>query len=144
MILRPIQRRALDAAASAQGLFAHIGVGHGKTLICGLLPIVLGARNPLLLVPASMMKATHKLRAEYDVPPCTVWSHERLSHPAHYDDLAALSPDCIIIDEAHAFRGASARRRRLGRYISEHRPRVAVLSGTLLRPRISGACELAQ
>lgn len=142
--LRPIQEQALAAAREAGGLLAHIGVGHGKTAICGLLPGVLGARRPLTLVPASAVRQTLRMRDEAGIPASEVWSYERLSHPAHSADLEAYAPDLLVLDEAHMVRAASARRRRLARYIRAASPRVCVLSGTLLRPEIEGTCELAR
>ena len=51
--------------------------------------------------------------------------------------LDACQPELIIIDEAHDFKNRrTARTRRLLDYISEHKPQVVVMSGTMTKKRI--------
>ena len=54
MTLRPIQALMLAQAVAGDGLVALAGCGSGKTLTTLLLPLVLKAKRPLLLIPASM------------------------------------------------------------------------------------------
>ena len=48
----------LIEAAKADGLFASVGVGHGKTLVTLALPEAMEARKALLIVPAKLKKKT--------------------------------------------------------------------------------------
>ena len=52
--LRPIQNRMLQEAKAAGGLLAFAACGEGKTLASLLLPVVLRAERPLLLIPANL------------------------------------------------------------------------------------------
>ena len=56
MTLRPIQAQALFEAGTLRGLFAPIGVGHGKTLITALAPYILQSRRPLLITRANLIE----------------------------------------------------------------------------------------
>ena len=59
MTLRPIQGQMLAEAERAGGLVAMAACGEGKTLTSLLLPSVLRAKRPLILLPAAM-------RAQYE------------------------------------------------------------------------------
>src|SRR5262245_42251244 len=54
--LRPIQAIMCAEAADAGGLFAACGVGSGKTLPSFLIPSLLQAQRPLLLVQANLLE----------------------------------------------------------------------------------------
>jgi hypothetical protein len=51
---RPIQAWALLEAARAGGLLAPMGVGHGKELVCLLLPVVMGAKTAVLMTQGNL------------------------------------------------------------------------------------------
>lgn len=146
--LRPAQRAFLDACWSARvegpgpwgprGVVGLLGCGHGKTLSAQLAPLLLGARRPLLLVPAALVAQTARdvaeWRAEYPVAAPRVATYELLSHPRsgpHLLDDAA--PDLVVLDEAHLLGNPEgARWVRLARYLQAHPScRVVALSGTL-------------
>jgi hypothetical protein len=142
--LTDTQIAALHCAAAAGCLFGEIGVGHGKTLIGAMLPDAIRARRPLLLVPGSLYRATLAERAKYGViRRCTVWTYEMVGHPSHRFDLDALSPDLLILDEAHEAVGKGARKHRIAEYIQTHNPSVCAISGTMLHP-ITRAAMLGQ
>jgi len=133
--LRPIQRLALLEANRAGGLLAFVGTGHGKTLTCRLLPLVLRAQRPLLLLPASMLAANEALNQEYDQTwlgsKFHILTYEQLSAKSGPALLADFSPDLIIADEAHALRHyTSARVKRLDRFLGNG-TKFCALSGTL-------------
>ena len=66
MRLRTVQAAALTEIGLNQGLFAPIGVGHGKTLISLLAPHLLNSERPLLLVPAQLRVARSQNRFATD------------------------------------------------------------------------------
>lgn len=143
--LWPIQSAALWDAEESGGLFAPIGVGHGKTLITLLLPDAMEAKRPLLFVPAQLRNHllnpnpnldgtlafyAARFRVRDDI---RVMSHNELSLAKNTDALEGMKPDLIIIDEAHAFRHRSASRtKRLLRYLKDHPEcRMCALSGSM-------------
>lgn len=136
--LRPIQNRMLQEAKAAGGLLAFAACGEGKTLASLLLPVVLRAERPLLLIPANLREQNAMDQEEYaenwKVEYVPVLSYEQLSSPRSLNKLKQLQPDLIIADEAHYLRGKdSARSKRLGRYLLEHPEcRFVALSGTLM------------
>lgn len=137
--LRPVQALALHDAGTKGGVFGAIGVGEGKTLISFLLPLVMGARRPLLLMPATLIEKTQ--RARIDLAPhwripgaLRVFSYEMLGLVQSEHELDSYAPDLIILEEGHKAKNKrAARTRRLARYMV-HNPttRVAVLSGTVM------------
>lgn len=137
MTLRPIQALMLAQAVLGDGLVALAGCGSGKTLTTLLLPHVLGAERPLLLIPASM-RAQFRSDCEFygqhfHISPPEILSYESLSSPKQIQRLAEIAPDLIICDEAHALRNLrSARVRRLEGYLLETGARLCALSGTLV------------
>lgn len=140
--LRPRQAEALCAMASGNGVFAPLGVGVGKTLLSFLLPVACGAVRPVLMIPASLREKTARdataLRRQWKIANnIDVLSYEMLGHPKHENDLLDLAPDLLICDEAHALRNPSAAvTRRVKRYVEERRPRVVLMSGTLMQSRV--------
>ena len=58
MKLRKVQASALIEIGLHRGLFAPVGVGHGKTLISLLAPHMIDSRRPLLIVPAQLRIST--------------------------------------------------------------------------------------
>lgn len=139
MRLWPIQATALVEAAEMDGLFAPIGVGHGKTLITLLLPLAMGSEATVLLVPAQLKKQLAvempKYAEHFRIPmdKITVKSYSDLSSAKGATCLEDLRPDLIVADEAHKLRRPkSARTKRFLRYMRENPGcRFCGLSGTM-------------
>ncbi len=142
--LRPIQAAALRDLHDVQGLFAPIAVGEGKALVSLLAPVVLGAKRPVLLVPAQLRDQTTRLvipemRKHWRLHEgLKVLAYTELSLSKNADMLDDYQPDLIICDEAqHLIHLDSGRTRRVRRYMNEHElTRVVMLSGTITRRSI--------
>lgn len=150
MSLLPIQAAALKDAEEVGGLVGFVGVGHGKTLLSLLLPVVWGARRSVLLVKSSLKAKLEALeypelskhwllpplefdlRAEVRDGVTYVVSYSEFSR-GQADALERIRPDAIVADEGHTFANTSARTRRFRRYfrLADPRPKLAVLSGSL-------------
>lgn len=137
MTLRPIQAQMLAEAKRAGGLVAMVACGEGKTLTSLLLPSVLEAKRPLILLPASMRAQYLSDRLDYgkhfNLVPMPCMSYEGLSSPAQVERLNTLAPDLIICDEAHHLKNLkSARVKRLEAYLMSSGAAFCALSGTLV------------
>ena len=141
--LRGPQAEMLRELYDVGGVFAPARVGSGKTLPTFLAPTLLNAQRPVLVIPASMFRGkslkTQRDFAEYRqnwrVRLPKLVSYEELGQKAHEHDLLKLAPDLIMLDEAHKARNLNAAcTRRIRRCIEmiNPRPRVMVLSGTLM------------
>lgn len=110
--LRPLQALALAEAHDLRGLMALLPVGEGKTLITFLLPLLLEAARPVLLVPASLHDKTvrdfAKLREHWQSPavPYTIVNYQLVSNRPEL--LNELAPDVIICDEVDALANPKA------------------------------------
>lgn len=137
MQLLPWQAAALVYTFQYGGLFTAAGVGAGKTLVSLLIPVIMGALRPLLMLPAAAREKTYdeipmyrrhfKLHAHLQI-----MSYEELSRISGVDALNALRPDIIVCDEAHRLKALdAARTRRFTRYFKAN-PKVkfAGMSGT--------------
>lgn len=139
MQLRPLQAVALADAYEVGGLFAPIGVGLGKTLTSFLLPSVLRAKRPLLMVPSSLVIKSQieweRLQEDWHLAPIEIWSYDRLSSAKGEAMLHALQPDLIVADECHKLKSSrSARTRRFLHYMKTHpQTKFCALSGTVTR-----------
>jgi hypothetical protein len=143
MSLRPVQAVALYEAMECGGLFGPIRVGGGKTLLSFLLPLVLEAKRPILLLPAALIEKTwvdRKRLAEHWRLPTNlqVISYESLGLVQSADKLEYIRPDLIEADEGHKLKNHHAgRTRRVTRYMREHpETRFAVFSGTVMTASI--------
>lgn len=126
--LRPIQSAALYEAEQGGGLFAPIGVGHGKELICLLLADAVGAKRAVILTKPRLKSQM----LDVDIPRYgkhfnlpigrfTVVSYSELSDADTGGILEKLQPDWIFANEAHCLRHlSSARTKRFMRYMKEH------------------------
>jgi len=139
MRLWPIQAAALRDLYDYKCLFAPIPVGKGKALISLLAPVILKAKRPMLLVPASLrdqtnLKVLPEMGKHWELHPnlkVVGYSEISLAHKATMLD--DLQPDMILMDEAHNVKNKnSARTKRVRRYLSEHPDTIVIpLSGTM-------------
>lgn len=140
--LRPIQSAAL-LEAEQFGLFAPIGVGGGKTLVCLLLADAMQAKRVVYLVKprlrdqlvaSDIPRYGRHFRLPLDrVTIATYWE---LSNADQGDVLDRVQPDLLIADEAHLLNGQSARTRRVfgaDGYLRNHPEcRYVPLSGSMI------------
>lgn len=110
--LYPIQITALQEAVRANGLFAPISVGAGKTVIGLLLPIVMELKPAVYLcLPGheKQVRAEHRWLSQHvNVPTLDkelhIVSYSVLSLPRSSGLLERLNPKIIIADECHRLR----------------------------------------
>lgn len=161
--LLPVQVWALSEGRETQGILGPIGVGHGKTLLDLLMPMVVPCRVAVLLLPSKLKKqllesdwafyGQHwKLpnlvgsRWQYPGRPVLhVVAFEELSGAKSTDLLEKLQPDLLICDEAHRLADSSAARtKRWLRYV-RHNPSVKVFcwSGTLTKRSLKNWAHLS-
>lgn len=137
MKLRPIQALALEQLHDCKGLLTPIPVGGGKTLVTLLAPKVLGAKRPVLLIPAKLRRKTlldlAELRRHWQIQPPRLLHYEIVSHPKHATILERLQPDLILCDEVHKLKNLRvAVTKRVSRYMKDSPDTVFVaLSGTI-------------
>lgn len=138
--LRPLQAVALAEAADLGGAVVLLPVGAGKTDVSFLLPTLLGAQRPLLLVPGKLLEKTRReftaLAAHWKLPAgLAVYSYEKLSTTPQL--LTTIHPDLIIADEAHKLKSRTAGcTKRVARYLQSEagqQTRFVALSGTLTK-----------
>ena len=135
LVLRPVQSQILLEAHRSQGLVGFVPVGGGKTLAFFLLPWVLLAKRPLLLIPASVRVqciADWAFYGQHFKLPSSlqVRSYAELSRRPRM--LSELKPDAILCDECQRLSNPdSTRTKRLSRYVAAHRPKIVGMSGTM-------------
>jgi hypothetical protein len=115
MSLRPVQSQALYEISKARGGILPIGVGHGKTLIAMLAGVALGAKRPLVLLPAPCVQQFYRDYQRYGLhfqvhPNIQVVSYSKLQVASGLDLIKTINPDVIIADEAHNLRNTKAAR----------------------------------
>jgi hypothetical protein len=139
MTLKPIQAVALFEAMQCDGLLGPISVGGGKTLTTLVLPLVLEAKRPVLLLPAALVEKTwhesKELREHWRIPTnIQIVSYEMLSLVQSAQKLEYIQPDLIVCDECHYLKHRRAgRTKRVVRYMHEHpETRFAGVSGTIM------------
>lgn len=146
--LLPVQAATLYEASRAGGELGLIGVGHGKTGIDILLPMVMpGCKTALLLIPPSLRAQFFQVDFpawsqhfrtptlagtqppwETGAPVLHVMAYSMLSNEKSTDFLTQLQPDLIIADESHSLRNGIARggkppssgAGRVFRYLADH------------------------
>ena len=153
MTLRPIQNEMLWQASLAKGMLGLVGVGEGKTLASFLMPRVLKASRPLLLIPASMRSQAQADWGTYGehfhLPPhMEMRSYEEISTQPGL--LKQLQPDLIVADEVHKLKNpTSTRTRRLTKHFSwcarngEPLPMFVGLSGSITSTSIKDFWHLS-
>ncbi len=163
--LKPAQAWALFEIGMHGGLLGPIGVGHGKTGLDILAPMVLdNCRTVVLLVPPSVVsQLLHDYQAwsqHFRVPSIIagkvgfiqagnpvihVIPYSKLSQASATTMLERLRPDTIIADEAHKLRYRdTATTSRVTRYFFEHPDtRLCCWSGTLTSKSIRDYAHLS-
>ena len=144
MRMNAVQAIGLYEMMEAGGLFGPIFVGGGKTLLTLLCPLVLEAKRPILLLPASLIEKTwadRRLYAEHFYLPTNLQfiSYESLSLVQNAKRLDYILPDLIVADELHYLANhRSGRGRRVGRYMKEHpETKFVGVSGTVMKKSIT-------
>lgn len=162
--LLPVQAWALYEARNVGGILGPIGVGHGKTLLDLLTPLVVeGCRNAVLLLPAQLKLQLLDVDWRYygqhwllpnlvggawltpGLPNLHVISYSELSGMKATDLLTRIHPDVVIADEAHSVKAkTAARTKRFLRFFSE-RPETKLFawSGTLTSKSLKDYAHLA-
>lgn len=137
MILRPVQAAALTESHDQRGSLLMIRVSGGKTLITFLLPEVMEAKRPLLLVPAKLKHKTEvewwNLQKHWVLPKMRIESYSMLGVAKNASYLDDYQPDLVVADEGHKLKNPRAAvTRRVKRYLSG-RPDVplVLMSGTV-------------
>lgn len=136
MELRPLQALALAETADLGGSLVLLPVGEGKTLITYLLPVVLKAERPVLLVRAALVTKTYTDWVQLGEhwlshPELSILTYEQVSRDPEV--LTGVSPDLIIADECHKLKDPKAAcTRRVYRYLKSAPSTTFVgLSGTV-------------
>jgi len=149
MTLNPVQAMAIHDFVPERGGFGAIGVGGGKTLITLLLPGLLQAKRPALIIPAALRSKTEKDRNDLDrefpvARNMRVISYEELGRVGAAKLLETYRFDLLILDEAHRAKNRKAGvTRRLERYIEANPDvMVVVLSGTMIKKSIKDFAHL--
>lgn len=136
----PWQAVAIADAYDAGGLFCQAPVGAGKTIPTAVIPAVVGAKRPVLLIKASLRDKTLRdfqgLAKHFKIHPnIRLVNYEALSSRNSQRILQDLRPDVIIGDEIQHLRAVgAARTRRFFTYVRDN-PEVKCyfLSGSMAR-----------
>lgn len=151
--LRPLQAVAITEAYEVGGLFASMGVGKGKTLCSLLIPTVLEAKRPMLLVKSDLMAKTRMdIREEskhFAVHPnIKLVSYSQISAPSFTTALQDYEPDLIIADEGQCLKNVkTARGKKFMRTMrtaakAGTRIRFVCMSGTMMRRSLNDYAHL--
>lgn len=161
--LLPIQAQGLSEAMDEQGLVGAIGVGHGKELLCQLLPLVMpNCKMAILFIPADMRESfaldwhfygQHWRQPNLiggssytpGIPRLKVVAYSTLSREKFTAELAKWQPDLIIANEGHNLCGlGSVRTGRVVNYCADHPEcRFVVVSGTLTKRALKDYAHLS-
>lgn len=143
MRLNTVQGLTLKELGDVGGAFGAIGVGGGKTLITLLAPVVVGAKRPILVIPASLRDKTERerraLSKHFPVAlHMRIVSYEELGRVAAAKLLETHNPDMLVFDECHRVKNRKAGvTRRVARFIHDHPDvTVAAFSGTVIKKSI--------
>jgi hypothetical protein len=151
MHLKPIQAAALFELHHNYGLFAPLAVGHGKTIISLLAPLIVRSERPLLLIPAALADKTRrdqrKLMSHFRIPNHVRFlSYELLGRPQSDKLLQSWRPDLIVADECHKLKNRKAAvTKRVSRYMHESPgTRFVCMSGTITKRSVKDYWHLLQ
>lgn len=145
MILKNVQAVALYELHHMRGLFGVMRVGSGKTLVSLLAPVVVGARRPLLFVPAKLRDKTkdnmRQLSQHWRIPVnIRIESYDMLSRANALTMLDEYRPDLIVCDEGQKIRNPqSARTRRIARFMQSEAGQLCMfvwMTGTIAKRSI--------
>jgi hypothetical protein len=157
-----MQAAALYEAWLCGGLLAPARVGSGKTLLAFLLPIVMGAKRPIVFAPAALERdyalEFKKLFLHWHASIPTFVSYERLSSVQNGKQrdsrglvlrdelLERLRPDLLIFDEVHRVKNHGAVcTKRVKRYLQSYpHTKVCAMSGSLTRRSLKDFAHIAQ
>lgn len=149
MKLRPVQAIALFEAMECGGIFGPMRVGSGKTLVTAVLPAVLEAKRPVLLLPAALIEKTgldfKALREHWRVATnLQLISYESLGLVSSAQKLEYIRPDLIVADECHYLKNHRAgRTRRVTRFMREHpETKFVGVSGTVMKGSVKDFAHL--
>jgi hypothetical protein len=149
MRLRPVQAIALFEAMESGGLFGPMRVGSGKTLVTAMIPAVLEAKRPVLLLPAALLDKTaidfKALRVHWRIATnLQLISYELLGLVQSAQKLEYIRPDLIVADECHYLKNHRAgRTRRVTRYMREHpETKFVGVSGTVMKGSVKDFAHL--
>lgn len=150
--LRPIQAVALKEARECRGGFFPIRIGGGKSLLSFLLPVVLNADRPLLIIPAALREKTVRELHEWKEHFHLQWrvrieSYEALSRVSGAKTLDDYAPDVVIADECHRLKNRSAAcTQRLKRYLAGrgHDAAFVAMSGSVTKRSIRDFAHIAR
>lgn len=167
--LNDVQGRGLESGYLYGGLLGPIGVGHGKTGLTILLPMVMKSERAVLLLPSNLKpqfveRDFPQWSAHFNVPNLAggptftpgkpilrVLSYAELSNMKASELLAQIEPDLIIADEAHNLSAKdAARTKRFLRYLGERKnrqgkpARFVCLSGTLTKRSLMDYAHLSE
>jgi hypothetical protein len=163
--LKPAQAWALYEAPLAGGILGPIGVGHGKSILDILSPLVFpDCKLAVLLIPPSLkeqlLREYLRLREHFKVPSLRIGNtghvvkgapvlhvipYSQFSRAESTALLENLKPDLIIADEGHYLRHRqAARTSRVLRYLAKFPDtRLCVWSGTLTSKSVKDYAHLA-
>lgn len=138
--LREVQAWCLAEGSVTKGIVANIGVGHGKSLLDLLMAMVVPVKRcALLLIPSNLKmqllqvdwhyygqhwKLPNLVGAKWYTPGrplLHVMAYSELSGAKSSAALDEISPDVILLDEAHFLKDpTAARTKRFFRYLKAH------------------------
>jgi hypothetical protein len=120
-----------------------------NTLCTALLPAVLEAKRPILLLPAALIEKTvldfKVLREHWRIATnLQLISYEMLGLVQSADKLNYIRPDLIVADECHMLKNLGAgRTRRVIRYMREHpETKFVGMSGTVMKASVKDFARL--
>jgi len=141
----------ISRSKNNRGAVLALPVGYGKTLVALLAGTVLKSQRVLLLVPASLKKQMfediQKWKHLYRVHPnISVMSYQKLSRPESAFELKRLSPDLIVMDEAHWLASqVSVTTKRIFAYCkSAPKTKFIAMSGTLIQQSLNKYAHIVE
>ncbi len=150
--LRAMQVKMLRDACTLPGVFADMPVGSGKTLPLFLLPWLLKAERPMLMLPADLFRTSDKTQRdfaryfkEWRVLLPELRSFEEMARKDRARVLEDKRPDLLMADEADPLKNQrNAVSRRVARYRqSNPDAKMVFASGTLISEKLNEYAHLA-